>query len=60
MSELIRYCSECGLVGEVSKGKRDCCPTARPAMIPPDIAVQAHAGFKAALALYNATRAVRR
>lgn len=60
MSELIRYCSECGHIGEISKGKQNCCPTALPAYIPHDVAVQAHAGFKAALALYSAKRAVKK
>ena len=54
----IRYCSECGTIGNVPKDKRDCCPTAKPSQVPLDVAVQAHAGFHAALALHRANHTV--
>lgn len=45
--KLVRYCYECGHIGEVSKGKRDCCPDGSHAvMVPKDVAEQARIGFK--------------
>jgi len=54
----IRYCSECGTIGAVPADKQDCCPTANPSFVSHDIALQAHAGFKAALALHEAKRTI--
>ena len=56
---LIRYCSECGTIGKVSEGKRDCCLTPTPCHVPYNVAIQAHAGFHAALALSRAVNMVR-
>lgn len=43
---LIRYCHECGTVGEVPAGKKDCCPDgSHAAMVPIEVAVQAYAGL---------------
>ena len=49
----IRYCSECGSIGEVSEGKRDCCPTSKPSQVSHDVAIQAHSASHAAAALYR-------
>ena len=54
MAKPIRYCPECGLIGEIPEGKKGCCPDGVMAVrIPPNVAIQAHAGFQAALALYT-------
>lgn len=46
MTDLVRYCYECGSIGEVPAGARDCCPDGNHATrIHPEIAAQAHAGF---------------
>jgi len=58
MTKNIRYCSECGTIGNVPEGKRDCCPTSKPAQVPFDVAIQAHAGLNAAIALHRADRMV--
>ena len=52
----IRYCSECGTIGNIPKGNRNCCPDPKPSRIPISVAVQAHTGIKASLALYLAPR----
>lgn len=54
----IRYCSECGTIGAVPADKQNCCPTANPSFVSHDIALQAHAGFQAALALHGAKRTI--
>lgn len=42
----VRYCYECGTVGAVGEGKRDCCPDGSHAgYVHPAIAKQAQAGF---------------
>lgn len=47
--KLVRYCPECGSVGEVGNGFIDCCPDGNHAVrVPQKIAEQAHAGFAAA------------
>lgn len=46
-NKFTRYCPECGHVGAVSPGARDCCPDGSHAMVVPrEIAEQAHLGFK--------------
>lgn len=46
----VRYCRECGSIGEVPEGKRDCCPDGNHAVyLHPDIAEQARAGFLATI-----------
>ena len=54
----VRYCSECGHIGNVTRPHRDCCPTSNATRVPYDTAVQAHAGFKAGVALHVAERMV--
>lgn len=54
-TNLVRYCTECGTIGNVSKDKQDCCPTSRPTKVTHDVALQAHAGFHAAVALHRAS-----
>lgn len=46
----VRYCPECGHLGEVRKSAFDCCPTSRPFLVPEAIAEQARVGFLAKLA----------
>lgn len=47
---LIRYCPECGTIGDVPEGKRDCCPDgSHSSVIPFGIAIQAYGGFVALL-----------
>ena len=59
MAKPVRYCPECGLIGDFSKDKRGCCPDGIMAVrVPPNVAIQAHAGFQAALALYEGKRKV--
>ena len=57
-SKNIRYCSECGTIGAVPDYKHDCCPTTNPSFISYDIAIQAHAGYHAALAIFEARRTI--
>lgn len=46
----VRYCYECGSIGEVSEGKRDCCPDGSHAKyVHPVIAEQAQGGLNAML-----------
>lgn len=49
--DAVRYCPDCGHVGEVDAKHRDCCPDGSHArMVRPDIAEQANLGFHARLA----------
>lgn len=46
----VRYCFECGHVGEVGKEHRDCCPDGIHAVyVPQEVAEQARIGFRAQL-----------
>lgn len=46
----VRYCFECGHVGEVGKDNRDCCPDGSHACyVPQEVAEQARIGFRAQL-----------
>jgi hypothetical protein len=46
----VRYCFECGHVGEVPKTARDCCPDGSHAVyVPHEVAEQAQIGLKAQL-----------
>jgi hypothetical protein len=46
----VRYCFECGHVGEVGKEHRDCCPDGSHAVyVPQEVAEQARIGFRAQL-----------
>ena len=56
--KLIRYCSECGTVGAVPEHKDSCCETSVPCYVPHNVAIQAHSGFWAAAALYEAKRVI--
>lgn len=48
---VVRYCPECGHVGDVSKEHRNCCPDGSSAfMVPEKYAQELRAGFKALLA----------
>lgn len=44
--QLVRYCFECGSVGEVGPQHLGCCPEGRSDYVHPKIAEQAHAGFR--------------
>lgn len=47
---LVRYCHECGHIGEVAAGKLDCCPDGSHAeLVPLEVARQAQAGFLAGI-----------
>lgn len=49
-AKLVRYCPECGRIGEVTEGFRDCCPDgSHHCYVPEAIAKQAHAGFQACI-----------
>lgn len=51
---LVRYCPECGHVGEVGKDHHDCCPDGSAAfMVPEKYAQDLRAGFKALLATHR-------
>ena len=54
----IRYCSECGHIGNVPDGKKSCCPTSKASRVSLDIAAQAYAGFHAVMALAVANRMI--
>lgn len=43
---LVRYCFECGHVGEVGPNHVSCCPDGRSDYVRPEIAEQAKAGFQ--------------
>jgi hypothetical protein len=46
----VRYCRECGYIGEVPKTALSCCPDGNHAVyVHPDLAEQAHIGFEARL-----------
>lgn len=45
----VRYCHACGHLGEVAPPAVNCCPDNHAAMVHPEIARQAHAGFQGAL-----------
>lgn len=48
--EPVRYCPECGRIGEVGPGYRDCCPDGNHArQVPRVIAEQARQGFLASI-----------
>lgn len=49
----IRYCPECGHIGDVPPRKINCCPDGLTAAVhvPPAVAVQARTGFMAAITL---------
>lgn len=50
---LIRYCFECGHIGEVPPGARDCCPDGNHAvMVPQELAEQAQLGFNQRIGEY--------
>lgn len=50
--ELVRFCPECGSVGDVGPGYRDCCPDGNHAVrVPRVIAEQAQRGFQSTIAL---------
>ena len=54
VENLVRYCCECGSIGEVPIGSRDCCPDGSHAKyIDPVIAEQAQGGFNARLASWQ-------
>lgn len=55
--ELVRYCFECGCVGEVPKTAISCCPDNNRAFyVPAELAEQARAGFKLAIQRYQESR----
>lgn len=50
LGAMVRYCPECGHVGPVREGARDCCPDGNNAvMVTPKVAAQARAGFLAGI-----------
>lgn len=53
-ADTVRYCYECGSIGDVPKGKRDCCPDGSHAKrVHRVIAEQAQGGFHAMLADFS-------
>lgn len=51
---LVRYCHECGSIGDVPAGKRDCCPDGSHAVLVPEkVADQARTGFELGLFVYE-------
>lgn len=55
---LIRYCSECGRIGNVPEGEPSCCPKPKAARVSHDIAAQAHSGYHAVLAVHRANNMI--
>lgn len=51
---LVRYCYECGTIGPVPEGARDCCPDGSHAvLVPKQVAEQARTGFELKLFVYD-------
>ena len=54
---LVRYCHECGHIGEIEAPHFDCCPDGKGRYVHPETAKQARAGLKAAIKLDGSTGA---
>lgn len=44
--EKVKYCPQCGHIGDVESPARGCCPDQEPELVTPELAKQAKAGFK--------------
>lgn len=53
---LVRYCCECGHVGDVEPPALKCCPDGPGSMVPEEVAIQARAGFMRSLVLSDINR----